>query len=88
MGITDRVNQATQQIQTQAQSKEPATARHTIYWKPTDLDALREFSGQHFVGMAEVVRAAVKFALDHEDEFLETLRAEHIKKLDGQTQSR
>jgi hypothetical protein len=88
MGIADRVNQATQQIQTQAQSKEPATARHTIYWRPSDLDSVREFSGQHFVSMADTIRGAVKYALDHEDEFLETLRAERIKKLDGQTRNR
>jgi hypothetical protein len=88
MGIADRVNQATRQIQTQAQSKEAATARHTIYWMPSALDEVRVFSAQHFVSMADVIRGAVRYALDHEDEFLETLRAERIKKLDEQTHPR
>jgi hypothetical protein len=88
MGIADRVNAATQQIQTQAQAKEPATARHTIYWRPSALDEVRQFSGQHGDSMADVIRGAVKFALDHQDEFLEALRADRLKKLDGQTKSR
>jgi hypothetical protein len=88
MGIADRVNQATRQIQAQAQIQEAATARHTVYWTPTALDTVREFSARHFLSMADVIRGAVRYALDHEDEFLEALRAERIKKLDEQTHSR
>jgi hypothetical protein len=88
MGIADRVSAAQQQIQAQTQSQETATARHTVYWRPSDLDTVREFSAQHFVSMADAIRGAVRYALAHEDDFLESLRAERIRKLDGQTKSR
>ena len=83
MGIADRVNQATRQIQAQEQAQQPATARHTVYWRPSDLDELRRFSAYHSLSMADVIRGAVRYALDHEAEFLESLRAERLKKLEG-----
>jgi hypothetical protein len=88
MGIADRVSAAQQQIQTKAQAKEPATARHTIYWMPSALDEVREFSAQHGVSMAETIRGAVRYAFNHEGDFLEALKADRLKKLDDQTRSR
>lgn len=76
MGIADRVNAATRQIQAQTQSNEPATARHTVYWKPADLDRVRDFATPNFLSLADTIRGAVRFALAHEDDFLELLRQE------------
>lgn len=76
MGIAERVNQATQQIKTQAQASETATARHTIYWRPSELDQVRDFASPNFLSLADTIRGAMRFALAHEDEFLEFLREE------------
>lgn len=80
MGIADRVSQATRQIQTQAQATEPATARHTVYWKPADLDEVRDFATPNFLSIADTIRGAVRFALAHEADFLDFLRQERLKK--------
>jgi len=81
MGIADRINAAQQQIQTKAQAKESATARHAIYWRPSDLDEVRDFSARHFLSLAEMIRGAVRYALAHEDEFLDFLRAERASQI-------
>ena len=76
MGIADRVSQATQQIKPQAQANEPATSRHTVYWRPSDLDRVRDFAGPNFLSLAEMIRGAVRYALAHEADFLDFLRQE------------
>jgi len=76
MGISDRVSAATQQIKAQAQQPETATAKHAIYWKPSELDRVRDFAGPNFLSLAETIRGAVRYALAHEGEFLDFLRAE------------
>lgn len=77
MGISDRVNAATQQIKAQAQQQETSTARHTVYWPPTELDQVRDFATPNFLSLAAVIRGAVRFSLlEHKDEFLAFLREE------------
>jgi hypothetical protein len=76
MGIADRVNQAQAKIAQVAQQPETATAKHAIYWRPSELDRVRDFAGPNFLNLAEMIRGAVRFALAHEQEFLDFLRAE------------
>ena len=77
MGIADRVNQAQQKITQAAAQKEAATAKHAIYWKPSELDTVRDFATPNFLTLAAVIRGAVRFALlEHKDEFLTFLREE------------
>jgi hypothetical protein len=79
MGISDRVSAATRQIQAQARDKETATARHTVYWRPADLDQVRDFANPNFLSIADTIRGAVRYALVHEADFLDFLRQERLK---------
>ena len=76
MGIADRVNQAQAKIVQVAQQPETASAKHAIYWRPSDLDRVRDFATPNFLSIADTIRGAVRYALAHESDFLEFLREE------------
>lgn len=79
MGIADRVNAAQAKITQAAQQKETATAKHAIYWRPSELDTVRDFATPNFLSLADTIRGAVRFALAHESDFLEFLREERSR---------
>jgi hypothetical protein len=79
VGIADRVNAAQAKITQVAAQQETATQRHAIYWRPADLDDVRDFAGPNFLSLAEMIRGAVRYALAHQEEFLDFLRAERSR---------
>jgi len=76
VGIADRVNAAQAKITQVAAQQETATQRHAIYWKPSELDRVRDFAGPNFLSLAEMIRGAVRYALAHEADFIDFLRQE------------
>lgn len=63
-GIGDRILSAQKEIENHGASEvEKPTARHTVYWKSSELEDVRAFGTENFLTIAETIRGGMRWIL-------------------------
>ncbi len=64
MSIEDRIAKAQSKIEASVNADaEKPSARHTVYWRPSELDRVKEFGNQNFLSAAETIRGGMRWIL-------------------------
>lgn len=63
-GIGDRILSAQKEIENHGASEDKKpTARHTVYWRPSELQDVRSFGTENFLTIAETIRGGMRWIL-------------------------
>ena len=63
-GIGERILNTQKEIESHGMSEvEKPTARHTVYWRPSELEGVRAFGTENFLTIAETIRGGMRWIL-------------------------
>jgi len=64
MSIEERIAKAQTKIESSVNGDaEKPTARHTVYWRPSELEAVKEFGNENFLSAATTIRGGMRWIL-------------------------